>query len=64
MRGCEYYNVMLKNQRSDAWIQHNLNLMIEQCHIIPITISTIQQTHKIRNTYIFLIGIVKLLPLL
>lgn len=49
----EYYNVMLKNRQSDTWIQHNLNLMIKLCNIISVKVSTIQQTHKIRNIYGF-----------
>ncbi len=49
----EYYSAMLKNKQTDAWIQHNINLLIDQCNVIPVTTVIIQKAHQIRNTYQF-----------
>lgn len=49
----EYYSVMLRNGREDAWIQANLILMLEHCEIQSLTAAVVQRALRLRNRYGF-----------
>ncbi|MEI7868492.1 MAG: PIN domain-containing protein [Candidatus Methylumidiphilus sp.] len=49
----EYYNVMLKNGKDDAWIQTNLTSIMAYTRMQPLDSSLVQRALTIRNRYGF-----------
>nr|VFJ55869.1 MAG: Predicted nucleic acid-binding protein, contains PIN domain [Candidatus Kentron sp. FM]VFJ56261.1 MAG: Predicted nucleic acid-binding protein, contains PIN domain [Candidatus Kentron sp. FM]VFK10750.1 MAG: Predicted nucleic acid-binding protein, contains PIN domain [Candidatus Kentron sp. FM] len=49
----EYYNVMLRNQRDDRWIQQNLSRILEYVRLQPIGRDVVQRTWTIRQRFGF-----------
>lgn len=49
----EYYNVMLKNGKDNAWIQANLATMLNYTRLQPLDASVVQRALAIRNRYGF-----------
>lgn len=45
----EYYSVMLRSGQSDAWIQINLNIMLEYYRLQPLSASVLRKAWTIRN---------------
>ena len=49
----EYYNVMLRNARADAWIQANLRAMFARTRLQPANAEVLTTTLGLRNRYGF-----------
>lgn len=49
----EYYNVMLRNARPDAWIQSNLRAIFARTHLQPANAAVLNQALALRNRYGF-----------
>jgi predicted nucleic acid-binding protein len=49
----EYYSIMLKNNQTDEWIQHNLNIILNACTVASVAADTVRLTHQIRLRYRF-----------
>ena len=49
----EYYNVMLRNAQTDAWIQANLRAMFARTRLQPANAETLATALDLRNRYAF-----------
>ena len=49
----EYYNVMLRNARDDAWIQANLHAMFARTRLQPANADVLTTALSLRNRYGF-----------
>ena len=49
----EYYNVMLRNARTDAWIQANLRAMFARTRLQPADAAVLTCALELRNRYAF-----------
>ena len=49
----EYYNVMLRNARADAWIQANLRAMFARTRLQPANADVLATALSLRNRYGF-----------
>lgn len=49
----EYYNVMLRNARDDAWIQANLRAMFARTRLQPANAEVLATALELRNRYSF-----------
>ena len=49
----EYYSVMLRNQRTDAWIQANLRAMFARTRLQPANAEMLSTALDLRNQYGF-----------
>ena len=49
----EYYSVMLRNKRTDAWIQSNLRAMFARTRLQPSNAETLSAALELRNRYGF-----------
>jgi predicted nucleic acid-binding protein len=49
----EYYSVMLKNGRDDAWIQANLKAMFARARLQPANADVVATALELRNRYAF-----------
>jgi predicted nucleic acid-binding protein len=49
----EYYSVMLKNARPDAWIQANLRAMFARTRLQPANAAVLNTALELRNRYGF-----------
>lgn len=49
----EYYNVMLKNGKDNAWIQSNLVAILDCTRLQPLNAAVVQRAFLIRNRYGF-----------
>ena len=49
----EYYNVMLRNAQTDAWIQTNLRAMFARTRLQPANAETVSIALEFRNRYAF-----------
>jgi len=49
----EYYSVMLKNGRDDAWIQANLKAMFARTRLQPASADVVATALELRNRYAF-----------
>jgi len=49
----EYYSVMLRNRRTDAWIQANLRAMFARTRLQPANAEMLSTALELRNRYAF-----------
>jgi predicted nucleic acid-binding protein len=49
----EYYNVMLRNKQSDAWIQANLRAMFARTRLQPVNAAVLSTALDLRTRYGF-----------
>jgi len=49
----EYYNVMLRNARTDLWIQANLRVMFARTRLQPVNADLLSTALDLRNRYGF-----------